>query len=154
MRSKFYLTLLTVCVMMVAFSGNALAVKPLTPETIQGVTVVDDAWVKENLERYQVFDVRKKAEFIEGHLPGASWNHYREKSAKSPDFDETEDTFDLSKFPSDKSARIIVYCNGPRCWKSYKASVLLVRAGYTNIHWYRNGGFPGWKAKGYPVETR
>ena len=41
-----------------------------------------------------------------------------------------KDELDLNQFPTDKNAPIIVYCNGPRCWKSYKASVLLIKAGY------------------------
>ena len=55
---------------------------------------------------------------------------YDEKSEHVVDFDAKKDELDLSKFPADKNAPIIVYCNGPRCWKSYKASVLLIKAGY------------------------
>jgi len=142
-----------IALLLLVFAGTAFAEKPLTPESLSGVKVVDDEWVKANMDKYKVFDVRKKAEFVEGHLPGAEWVYYREKSEKAVDFDPEEDNFKIEKFPSDKGTPIIVYCNGPRCWKSYKTAVLLQRAGYTNVHWYRNGGFPGWKSKGYPVEA-
>jgi rhodanese-related sulfurtransferase len=153
MKVRIHLFVLVACMLLV-FGATAFAEKPLTPETISGVTVVDDDWVKANMKNYHVFDVRMKAEYVEGHLPGAQWVYYHEKSEKSPDFDASLDSFKIEKFPSDKSTPLIVYCNGPRCWKSYKASVELKRAGYTNIHWYRNGGFPGWKAKGFPVESK
>ncbi len=127
-------------------------IKPLTPTKIRSVITVGDRWVKANYKKMKVFDVRKKAEYIEGHIPGAVSVPYKEKSRKAANFNPRKDKFDIRKFPVNKSEPIIVYCNGPRCWKSYKASVLLKRNGYKKIYWYRNNGFPGWKAKGYPVE--
>lgn len=128
------------------------AEEPLTPASLQGVTVVDNDWVKANQGKMKIFDVRKKAEYVEAHIPGAVSVPYDEKSEKAANFDSKKDNLDLSKFPADKNEPIILYCNGPRCWKSYKASVLLVKAGHKKIYWYRNDGFPGWKSKGYPVE--
>ncbi|MBC8414767.1 MAG: rhodanese-like domain-containing protein [Nitrospira sp.] len=83
--------------------------------------------------------------------PGAINAYYSEKSAKTVDFDESKDKFKLDKYPSDKNAKIVVYCNGPACWKSFKSAMLLVKNGYTNVFWLRDG-FPGWLDKGYPVE--
>ncbi len=103
------------------------------------------AWVKDNYQEMKVFDARKKAEYVEGHIPGAVSAPYKEKSKKAKDFDASKDGLDQKKFP-------VVYCNGPRCWKSYKAAVVLIREGYTKVYWYRNSGFPGWKSQGYPVE--
>lgn len=139
-------------VLVIGAALPALAAKPLTPESINGATIVGDKWVKDNHGKMSVFDVRKKAEYIDAHIPGAVSVPYREKSAKSVDFDSSEDRFKLAKFPTNKSDPVIVYCNGPRCWKSYKAAVLLVRAGHTKVYWYRNDGLPGWRTKGYPVE--
>ena len=127
------------------------AEKPLTPESYPGAKVVDTKWVKSNLGQMKIYDVRKKAEYIEGHIPGAISSTYKEKSEKSPDFDRTLDKLDLSDFPSNKSEPLIVHCNGPRCWKSYKTTVLLVDDGYTNVNWYREG-YPDWKKSGNPVE--
>ena len=136
----------------VFLAAPVMAAKPLTPETLKGGTVVDDATAKSYHGKMKFFDVRMKAEYIEGHVPGAISVPYGEKSAHSPDFDASKDTFDLSKFPSDKGEPFVVYCNGPRCWKSYKASVRLIRAGYKKVYWYRDNGFPGWKSKGFPTE--
>lgn len=96
-------------------------------------------------------DTRRASEYGEGSIKGAvSVPYDPEKSAKAPDFDAKQDKFDLSRFP-DKSASIVVFCNSGTCWKSYKAAVVLARAGYQNIYWYRNG-MPDWKARKLPIE--
>ena len=98
-----------------------------------------------------LIDTRVANEYAEGHIKGALSVPYREKSAKSADFDASSDRFDLGKLPPDKAAFIVLYCNGPECWKSYKAAVVAIKGGYSNIHWYRPG-FPDWKAKGLPID--
>jgi len=131
--------------------GILLAKKPLTPETVKGVKVVDAVFVKKNLGKIAIYDVRKKAEYVDAHIPGAINVWYHERSKKKADFDATKDRFDLNKFPKDKNTPMIIYCNGPRCWKSYKAIIVLKKAGYKKLYWFRNG-WPAWKAKGYPTE--
>lgn len=138
-------------VVLFGFSGAFAAEKPATPETLKGAATVDDGTVKANHGKWQIFDVRKKAEYVEAHIPGAVSVPYEEKSEYTATFDMSKDAMDLSKFPADKNAFVVVYCNGPHCWKSYKAAAMLVKAGYKNVQYYREG-FPGWKAKGYPVE--
>jgi rhodanese-related sulfurtransferase len=147
---KKLLTLL-VALSILLIAGQVLAEKPVTPESIEGATTVDSEWVMANLGKVVIVDARKKGEYVEKHIPGAINIPYKEKSAKSVNFDETKDKWDISKYPADKNTPIVVYCNGPKCWKSYKSVVRLVKAGYTNVYWLREG-FPGWQAKGYPVE--
>ncbi len=142
---------LLVALTMLLATGQAMAGKVPTPESVEGVSIVDAEWVKANMGKVKVYDARKKGEYVEKHVPGAISAPYKEKSAKSVDFDESKDKFKLSKYPKDKNASIVVYCNGPKCWKSYKSVVRLVRNGYTNVHWLRDG-FPGWQDKGYPTE--
>ncbi len=98
-----------------------------------------------------LIDTRVASEYAEGHIKGALSVPYREKSAKSVDFDASKDQFDLGKLPTNKEIFIVLYCNGPECWKSYKAANVAIKGGYSNVHWYR-AGFPDWKAKGLPVE--
>ena len=98
-----------------------------------------------------VVDTRVASEYADGHIKGAVSIPYREKSEKTVNFDATEDSFNLAKLPPDKAAAIVMYCNGPDCWKSFKASTTAIKGGYTNINWYR-GGFPNWKSKGLPTE--
>ena len=121
------------------------------PDSLSGATIVDANWVKTNFAKVKIYDSRKKGEYVEKHLPGAINAPYKEKSAKAVDFDASKDRWDISKYPADKNAKIVVYCNGVRCWKSYKTIVRLLEAGYKNLYWFREG-FPGWTAKGYPTE--
>jgi rhodanese-related sulfurtransferase len=96
-------------------------------------------------------DARVASEYADGHIKGAINVPYREKSAKAVDFDASKDQFDLSKLPGNKQAFIVIYCNGPECWKSYKAAVVAIKGGYSNVNWYRLG-FPHWKSKSLPVD--
>lgn len=137
-------------VAMAAFAGAAQAVD--TPATLAGATVVDAAKAKSLMDGgAKMIDARVAQEYAESHVKGAISVPYKEKSAKSVDFDASQDSFDLSKVPADKNAALITQCNGPECWKSYKAAKALIKAGYKKVYWFR-GGLPEWKAKGYPVE--
>lgn len=123
-----------------------------TPTTAPGVKVVTaDEASKLQAAGATVVDTRVAAEYAEGHIKGGVSIPYREKSAKAADFDAAQDEFNLSKLPAVKGAAIVTYCNGVTCWKSLKAAVVAARAGYTNVHWFRDG-LPAWKAKGLPVE--
>ena len=141
--------LLVLSLLLVA--GHAIAGKVDTPEAYEGITVVNAEWVKANMGTVKVYDARKKGEYVEQHIPNAISAYYNEMSDKSVDFDENQDTWSIKKYPSDKNTPVVVYCNGPACWKSFKTAVRLLKAGYTKVHWLRDG-FPGWLDKGYPTE--
>jgi rhodanese-related sulfurtransferase len=122
------------------------------PDKLAGATIVTADKAKELVAKgVAVFDVRSANEFAEGHIKGAKNVAYKEKSEKKAEFDAAQDSFDLSKLPGDKNAEMIFYCNGLDCWKSYKATVTAVKAGYKKIYWLR-GGLPEWKSKGGAVE--
>lgn len=91
------------------------------------------------------------AEYAEKTIKGAISVPYKEKSAKEPGFDAAQDQFDLAKLPANKAAPLVFFCNSGECWKSYKASVVAQKAGYTKINWFR-GGFPEWSSKGLPTQ--
>lgn len=123
-----------------------------TPKSLDGVTVVDAARVQQMMKAgTMVYDVRVAAEYAEAHIKGAQSLPYREKSAKSTNFDRTQDAFDLDKLPKDKNLAFVFYCNAGDCWKSYKASKLAVDAGYKRVHWFR-GGMPEWRSQKLAVE--
>jgi rhodanese-related sulfurtransferase len=134
-------------------AGAAAAARAAeTPASIAGVTVVSAERTKALAEAgVPVFDTRVANEYAEAHIKGAKNIPYKEKSAKSVDFDPSQDSFDLKKLPEDRNAPVVFYCNAGECWKSYKASVVAVRAGYRKVHWFR-GGMPEWKSKGYAIE--
>ena len=123
-----------------------------TPASLAGVTLVTAEQAKKMVDSgVAIVDARVANEYAEAHVKGAISVPYKEKSAKAVDFNPKEDSFDLSKLPTDKNASLIFYCNAGECWKSYKASKAAVEAGWKKVYWMR-GGFPEWKAKGYPVE--
>jgi rhodanese-related sulfurtransferase len=123
-----------------------------TPPKLDGTQTVGADQVKElHAKGVPMFDARVAAEFAEKTIKGAINVPYKEKSAKEPGFDRTKDHFDVSKLPADKSAPLVLFCNGPECWKSYKAAVVTRDAGYKHIYWFR-GGMPEWSAKGLPTQ--
>lgn len=138
-----------VALSLLLISGKVMAEE--TPTSYKGITVVDSDWVKANTGKVKVYDARKKNDFVEKHIAGAIHADYDEKSVKTLDFDSSQDHWDIKKYPTDKNASVVIYCNGPACWRSFKTAILLVKAGYTNVHWLREG-FPAWDAKGYPTE--
>ncbi len=123
-----------------------------TPPTLAGVKVIAADEAKKLLDSgVPLYDTRVAAEYAEKTIKGAKSLPYREKSAKAVGFDASQDQFDLSKLPADKAAPIVFFCNAGECWKSYKASVVAQKGGYTQIHWFR-GGMPEWTAKGLPTQ--
>lgn len=123
----------------------------VTPRHLDGVKVVDFAQVRQLMAQgVTLIDDRASTEYAEGHIAGAVSVPYIEHSAKNVDFDASKDRFDLlARFP-DKSKPLIIACNGPECWKSYKGAVFAVKHGYKTIYWYR-GGYPDWVKNGGPV---
>jgi len=138
-----------VALSIILIAGHVMATD--TPTSYPGITVVDADWIKANMGKVKVYDARKKGEYVEKHIPGAISAYYNDKSEKNLDFDPAQDEYDLKKYPADKNASVVIYCNGPACWKSFKTAIMLVKAGYTKVHWLRDG-FPGWVDKGYPTE--
>lgn len=77
---------------------------------------------------YLILDVRTRAEFDEGHIPGA---------VNLPNEDIREDT--VTALP-DKQQLIMVYCRSGR--RSKEAAAKLTELGYTNIVEF--GGIKDW----------
>jgi rhodanese-related sulfurtransferase/ABC-type phosphate/phosphonate transport system substrate-binding protein len=122
-----------------------------TPESLAGVKRVS---AREALELAgggaKLVDVRTEREYKARRARGALLIPYGEKSLKEPDFDASVDSFaGLEKLA--KNEAVVFLCNGPECWKSYKASKWARDAGYTNVYWLR-GGMPEWLAAGLPTE--
>jgi rhodanese-related sulfurtransferase len=99
----------------------------------------------------KVFDLRKKASYVEKHIPGAVYLKFDEHSVKAASYDPKTDSFDLGRLPADKTTRVVFHGHGTDGWKGYKASIAAAKAGYRNVYFFR-GGFAEWTARGFPTE--
>ena len=123
-----------------------------TPAKIDGVSLVSAEQARDLAAKgAPLVDTRVANEYAEKTAKGAISLPYKEKSAKDPGFDKSQDSFNLAKLPADKNAPVIFFCNSGECWKSYKAAVVARDAGYTSVNWFR-GGMPEWTAKGLPTQ--
>jgi rhodanese-related sulfurtransferase len=92
-----------------------------------------------------VLDARPFKEYAISHIPGAL-----NVSAKSgvPMSLYISDVAEIGRLlKGDKTAPIILYCNGPFCGKSKRLATELLEAGYTNVRRYQLG-IPVWRALG------
>ena len=86
-------------------------------------------------------DARSRTDFLEGHVVGAV-------SLPVNEFDAKLETFFNQHLPDQA---MIIYCSGRLCQDSHHLAQKLMEFGYENIS-IMIDGFPGWKAKGYPIE--
>ena len=123
-------------------SAQALAAEE-TPLQLRGVTVVTAEQLQPMLDQgIFVYDLRKKASYVDGHVPSAE--------SAAAFYDAASTSLDTSFLGSNKSDRILFYSHGTTGWKSYWAAKRAVEAGYENVMWMR-GGFAEWAANGFPV---
>jgi rhodanese-related sulfurtransferase len=89
-----------------------------------------------------VFDARPHLEFSISHIPGAL-----NVAAKPgvPMSVYVSDVAEINRLVADRSAPLVLYCNGPFCGKSKRLGEELVEAGYTNVRRYQLGA-PTWRA--------
>jgi rhodanese-related sulfurtransferase len=122
-----------------------------TPDELKGVTRVSAEQVADLARQGVVIvDTRTLKEYDNEHVRGAILAPYIEKSLKETDFDASKDDFSALKAIA-KEKPVLFMCNGPECWKSYKASKTAAAGGYSKIYWFR-GGMPEWREKHLPVE--
>lgn len=88
-------------------------------------------------------DARPPEEYKEGHIPGAL-NFYAD------DFDQAAPQV-LPLLP-DKNKEIIAYCHGSGCELSILLARRLANLGYVHVKVFF-GGWPQWKAAGYPIRS-
>ena len=134
--------LISAFVLCLGLAGTAIAAEE-TPTQLEGVTIVSAEELKPMLDQgIFVYDLRKKASYIDGHVPGAqsAAAHYNAETT----------ALDTSVLVPNKSDRVLFYSHGTTGWKSYWAAVRAVEAGYTNVMWMR-GGFSEWAANEFPI---
>ncbi|MDE2369711.1 MAG: PhnD/SsuA/transferrin family substrate-binding protein [Burkholderiales bacterium] len=116
-----------------------------TPTDLAGATLVGVAEVRRLMSQGVILvDTRNQQEYAQRHIPGARFVPYGEKSLKDVAYDAALDDFAGLK-SLDPNRPTIFQCNGPECWKSYKAARAAIGAGFKKVYWFR-GGMPAWEA--------
>jgi len=125
-----------------ALTGPAFpASLPQAPLTVSGATTIDiDAAYRLFRNGALFIDVRKPKAYEMGRIPGA---------ISLP----LASSFTAENLATHAAANdaIVIYCGGPRCPLSARASGKAVSWGYRRVHYLR-AGLPGWRKAGYPVE--
>ena len=113
-------------------------------QTFSGIDITDSYTAKTIFDKGEAIfiDARSKEQFHNGHIMGAV-------SFPVWDFDSYLEPF-LNTYPQDQP--FVVYCSGRECEDGHNLAQNLMDSGYTNIRVYI-GGFPAWKAEGYPIES-
>ena len=104
---------------------------------VRELTVADVKAKLDRGEKFHLVDVREESEFARDHLPGAV---HMGKGVIERDIEQ--------RVP-DTGAEIILYCGGG--YRSALSADNLQKMGYTNV-WSMDGGWRGWKEKGYPLQ--
>jgi rhodanese-related sulfurtransferase len=89
-----------------------------------------------------VFDARPTGEYAMSHIPGAL--NVAQKPG-TPTSEYISDAAEIERIVGDKTAPIILYCNGPFCGKTKRLAQDLLDAGFTNVLRYQAGA-PVWRA--------
>lgn len=101
-----------------------------------------------NVTPQQLAEMLKQNDFffVNVHIPYEG--EIEPTDAQIP-YDQT--TQQLSQYPSDKNAKIVLYCRSGRM--SSIAAKELVKLGYTNV-WNLDGGMAAWEQQGLPLKER
>jgi rhodanese-related sulfurtransferase len=110
----------------------------------QKVSAVGGSYTDVSVTELQTMLANKDFTFINVHIP---FEGNIAKTDKSIPYDQIGQN--LAKLPSDKNAKIVLYCRSGRM--SAIAAETLVGLGYTNI-WNLSGGMAAWEQAGLKVD--
>jgi rhodanese-related sulfurtransferase len=92
-----------------------------------------------------VLDARPRREYAISHIPGARNVAPKPGVAASAYVPDVAEIGRLVQ--ADRTAAMVLYCNGPHCGKSKRLAADLAAAGYRNVRRYQLG-IPVWRALG------
>ena len=108
------------------------------------VSVADGSYTRVAPDELQVMLEDKNFALVNTHIPFEGDIPGTDLSIPYNEIDQN-----LGLLPSDKDARIVLYCRTGRM--STEAAGTLVGLGYTNV-WELGGGMVGWEEDGLPLE--
>ncbi len=127
--------------LLVAVVLAACQSKPVAGETIM---VAGGSYKNVSPDELNIMLKNKDFVFVNVHIPFAGNIPGTDLSVP---YDQIEQ--DLSQLPSDKNAKIVLYCRSGHM--STIAAEKLVSLGYTNI-WNLKGGMVDWESAGYEIQ--
>ncbi len=146
-RYLLFVSLIFITLFTAACGGtNASSVSQSTSEDIFSLPKNSEGYIDISVEQLAPVMANKDFTLVNVHIPYAGDLPQTDVSVP---FDEIE--ANLSQLPSDKDARIVVYCRSGNM--SAQASQELVNLGYTNVVDV-NGGMVAWQAAGNELITK
>jgi len=134
---KKFLVFLLVTVVLVGCQS-----KPVTGETI---TVAGGSYQDITPDKLNTMLKNKDFVFVNVHIPFAG--NIADTDLSIP-YDQISTSENLAQLPTDKNAKIVLYCRSGRM--SEIAAKELVSLGYTNI-WNLDGGMVEWEQAGFEI---
>src|SRR3546814_3262783 len=132
--------ILLVCALTAGAMGPAAGqavVAEETPTQLEGVQVVAPEELRRLLNQgITVYDLRKKASYADGHVPGAV--------SAAAHYDAANNALDVDMLGPDRSSAMVFYSHGSTGWKSYHAAKQAAAAGYKNVM-LMSGGYADWE---------
>ena len=122
---------------------SAVLPQPTVEVIGQKVSVTGGSYTNVSVTELQTMLTNKDFTFVNVHIP---FEGNIAKTDKSIPYDQIGQNLD--KLPSDKNAKIILYCRNGRM--STIAAETLVGLGYTNI-WNLSGGMAAWEQAGLKI---
>lgn len=113
------------------------------PASIPGAKIIAGAELKKWADQGKkviFLDNRVKEQYDAEKIKGAKWL-LADHLLADPKL--------LDQFKKDDV--IVNYCNGVLCWRSPAVALMMTKAGFKNVYWYREG-LPEWKKLKYPTE--
>jgi len=112
----------------------------------ENVTVGGGSYTNINSQELDEMLKNKDFVFVNVHIPFAGNIHDTDLSIP---YDQIAQSEYLTQLPTDKNARIVLYCRSGRM--SQIAAEELISLGFTNI-WNLKEGMVGWEQAGYEIE--
>lgn len=145
MRKTAFLILLS-AIILTACTGGGAGNESADIGIGEPVNVAGGSYTDISVEELEEMFVNKDFIFVNVHIPFEGDIHDTDLSIP---FDEINQHLD--ELPSDKNAKIVLYCRSGRM--SSIAAEELVKAGYTDVY-NLAGGFNAWEANGLPLEGK
>jgi rhodanese-related sulfurtransferase len=137
MKKQIFIFILIVAVLLAGCQS-----KPVTGETI---TMASGSYQNVTPAELNTMLKNKEFVFVNVHLPFAG--SIKDTDLSIP-YDQITTSENLSQLPTDKNAKIVLYCRSGHMSKI--AAEELVKLGYTNI-WNLEGGMVAWEQAGFEI---